>query len=83
MYKTIQDIYQSSLFNLPELVHGFSTRRFGDMRNKKKRNAFLSALGISEESLVWQEQVHRDAIHFVVLMEWSTVIPAQETESRE
>lgn len=65
MFKTKTGIYQSELFNNLSVIHGVSTKTFGDMRNKKKRNAFLSALGISEESLVWQEQVHRDAIHIV------------------
>jgi len=65
MFKRTQGIYQSSLFKSPNIIHGFSTKKFGDMRNIEKRKAFLSALHIQEESLVWQEQVHGDGIQIV------------------
>jgi len=65
MIKIKSGIYQSTLFSVPEIIHGFSTKKFGDMRDIEKRNVFLSALGIEKASLVWQEQIHRDAIHIV------------------
>jgi len=65
MYKTTQGVYKSKLFDGFSVVHGFSTRQFGDMRDPVKRKIFLSALRIDEASLVQQEQIHKDAIHVV------------------
>lgn len=58
-------MYQSSLFDAVGVIHGFSTKHVGDMRDTEKRNAFLLSLGIQEESLVWQEQIHGDVIRIV------------------
>jgi len=65
MIKIKSGIYQSTLFFVPEIIHGFSTKKFGDMRDTEKRKIFLSALGIEETSLVWQEQIHKDAIRII------------------
>ena len=65
MNKTTQGIYQSPLFDSPSIIHGFSTKQYGDMREKEKRKTFLSAFHTQEESLVWQEQVHGGGIHVV------------------
>lgn len=67
MYKTPQGIYQSKIFDDPGLIHGFSTKRLGDMQNKNDRKKFLAALEIDESSLVQEQQVHGDSIHVVHL----------------
>lgn len=65
MNKSATGIYHSKQFYFPGIIHGFSTKKFGDMRIAKNRNAFLSVLGIDASSLVWQEQIHKDVIHIV------------------
>lgn len=74
MIKTKRGIYQSELLDAPSIVHGFSTKQFGDMTDKKKRKIFLSALGIGEEFLVWQEQIHKGAIRVVAAADRGTTI---------
>jgi len=66
MIKTKSGIYQSELLSNSSIIHGFSTKTFGDMTDRAKRKAFFSALGIEEASLVWEEQIHKDHIHVVV-----------------
>jgi len=74
MHKTIHDIYQSPLFDHPSIIHGFSIKKFGDMRNREKRRDFVTAIGGDEKSLVWQEQVHGDAIHIVTEKDHGKII---------
>lgn len=74
MQRTPAGIYQSELFEDPGLIHGFSTKRFGDMQDKKDRKKFLTALGIDESSLVREEQVHGDSIHIVQLGDRGKII---------
>lgn len=74
MFRTQSGIYQSQLFDDPSVIHGFSSKRFGDMRNAKNRTIFLTALGLKDESLIWQEQIHKDAIHHVAESDRSTTI---------
>jgi hypothetical protein len=74
MKKNTSGIYQSRACNFSEIVHGFSTRQFGDMREKEKRKSFLLALGIQVESVVWQEQIHRDVIRVVGAIDRGTTI---------
>jgi len=65
MIKVKSGIYQSLLFDFPDIIHGFSTKQFGNMRDRAKRKIFLSALRVDEASLVQQEQIHKAAIHVV------------------
>jgi len=74
MIKTKSGIYQSLLLESPNIVHGFSSKRFGDMRNRVKRKTFFSELGIEETSVVWEEQIHKDHIHVVVENDRGTTI---------
>jgi len=75
MLKVTQGIYKSKLFDFPSLIHGFSSKTFGDMRDAEKRKIFLSSLGLPESSLVQQEQVHKDNIHSVTLHDRGKIIP--------
>lgn len=45
------------------LIHGFSTREFGDCRTKT--NNFLAALGLEKENLVLMKQIHGNKIKLV------------------
>lgn len=67
MYKTPSGIYQSAVFDEIGIVHGFSTKLFGDMQRKDEREKFLQVLGIDTSSLVQEKQVHGDRIHTVTL----------------
>lgn len=55
----------------PELIHGFSTRSFGNLKVRKKLNSnenldkFLSILGIEKNKLVMMEQVHGNKIELI------------------
>jgi len=67
-------IYLSTLFNVPDIIHGFSTKQFQDMRDEEKRNRFLRTVGIQTQSLVYQTQNHDDSIHIVSGSEVGTVV---------
>lgn len=84
-------------FFLPEfayqkgLVHGFSTRKFGDCNpkraNKNWRNVekFLATLGLKKENLVLMEQVHGKKIKIVGTADQGKIILAVDgliTKSR-
>ena len=55
----------------PGLIHGFSTRQFGDLRVKKsleendKLESFLKALGLERKNLIMMEQVHGGKVKIV------------------
>lgn len=65
MRKTKKKYYiLEELSRYPELVHGFSTRNFGDMRAANVDN-FFKKLNLRKEDLVLMEQVHGDKIKIV------------------
>ena len=47
------------------LVHGFSTRVFGDCRKKENYQKFLETMGVSAENLILAQQVHSNKIKVV------------------
>jgi len=47
------------------LIHGFSTRIFGDCRRKENYKKFLETLGVKVENLVLAQQVHGSKIKVV------------------
>ncbi|MDO8451430.1 MAG: peptidoglycan editing factor PgeF [bacterium] len=52
-------IYTSSLFPAyPGLVHGYTQRVHGDMRDTVTRNAFFSGIELPNSDVVWPDQVH-------------------------
>lgn len=55
------------------LIHGFSTREFGDCRTKT--NNFLVALGLEKENLVLAKQVHGNKIKVVKKDDRGKIIP--------
>lgn len=75
MVKIKSGIYQSELFQGFPIVHGFSSKTFGDMRDAEKRKIFLTSLGLPESSLVQQEQVHKDNIYSVIRRDRGRIIP--------
>lgn len=59
MQKNHSGFYTSTLLSgVPGLVHGFSTRISGDMRNKENRQDLLGQLGIHNFQLLLPEQIH-------------------------
>lgn len=59
MLKQTQDgIWQSELLLSAGVVHGYSDRHLGDMREENHREQFLSSLHLSLANLVLGEQVH-------------------------
>jgi len=61
------------------VIHGFSTRRFGDMNPKNSRSSkhlgnFLDRLGVDKENIVKMNQVHGNDVCFVSLQDRGNVI---------
>ena len=57
------------------LVHGFSTRQFGDCRKKENYQKFLETTGIGVENLVLGQQVHSNKIKVVRYQDRGKIIP--------
>lgn len=59
------------LSEYPRLVHGFSTRQFGDLSVRKSLNennkldGFLKVLGLTKSNLIMMEQVHGGKVNIV------------------
>jgi len=70
MIKNSDGIYQfESLLAFPELIHGYSTRAFGDMGSEDIKESFpqfASALHISIDSVILMEQVHGSFVRVVL-----------------
>src|SRR5258706_13654217 len=69
-----------NLSQFDSLIHGFSTRFFGDMRPShhlypESISKFTRALGISEQQLVRMDQVHGNRVVSVSDKECGTTIP--------
>ena len=59
-------IWQSSLFvEAGRIVHGFSGRKLGDMREQQSKAAFCSFLKLKASQLVQPEQIHSSSIGIV------------------
>lgn len=56
--QTRNGIWQSELLLSAGVVHGYSDRHLGDMREENHREQFLSSLHLSPANLVLGEQVH-------------------------
>jgi len=57
------------------LVHGFSSRQFGDCRERKNYKKFLETLGVGVENLVLAQQVHGNKIKVVRYQDRGKIIP--------
>jgi len=67
MKKSTQHIVRSKrLTALSGIIHGFTDKSWGDMRESVHRDAVFQSLGISSHTMVWPEQVHSTAVHKVV-----------------
>jgi YfiH family protein len=61
-----KDVVTSKIFSeIPGLVHGFSTRSWGDMRKSKNKDAFISALGLDSHDVYYKYQMHGDIVHYI------------------
>lgn len=56
--KNDKGIYQSTLFTQLGVVHGYSTRQFGDLRDGVSKDAYLRSLNRSPADVVIGQQVH-------------------------
>jgi len=57
------------------LIHGFSTRVFGDCRKEKNYQKFLERLGVKVKNLVLAQQVHNNKIKVVRYQDRGKAIP--------
>ncbi len=58
MQKNSDGIYTSSLLSNLGVLHGYSSRRFGDLRQKGNQENFLGTLGLTSENLIIGQQIH-------------------------
>jgi YfiH family protein len=58
-------ILSDEFSHIPGLIHGFSTRAWGDMRMKNKRESFLQMMGLEHHELYYKVQMHSDLIHSI------------------
>lgn len=64
--KTKEGFYQSTLLeSIHGLRHGFSTRAFGDMRNRNSVQSFLTLVGL-KNTYVYPQQTHGDGVITVI-----------------
>jgi YfiH family protein len=59
---------------IPKIVHGFTTRQFGNMNDIHSRTGFMKSHGIDPDTTVSQEQIHGSTIHRVTPDEFGTVV---------
>lgn len=69
-------VYQSELLNrIPGVIHGFSTRKLGDMRQVAPRHVLKNALGLSRCWLVGAEQIHKNDVHIITPVDYGLTVP--------
>jgi len=74
--KNKADYYQfEELKKFPYLVHGFSTKAFGDCRKKENYQKFLEVVGVGVENLALAQQVHGNKIKIVKYQDRGEIIP--------
>lgn len=72
LQKTGEGYYQSSFFSSHDIIHGFTGRLEGDMRNDiVNRNRFMKSLGLDPDKIITVHQIHSNVVH--------TVTPEPET----
>lgn len=68
-------IFQSALFSdVDHLVHGYSSRSFGDMQNSEMRARFAESLDLDSTPLKKPKQVHGNKVAFVQEVDTNPVV---------
>lgn len=68
-------MYTSTLLEpLPQVLHGFTTRQFGNMNQVDTRKLFMKNHNLNPDAAVSQEQIHGSIIHTVAPAELGTVV---------
>lgn len=75
MVKASSGLYRSSLLHSVGCVHGMTTRRHGDMREKGNRTVLLKPYGAGDDQLVRCEQVHGNSVGGVTDGDKGTKVP--------
>lgn len=80
MKKNNDILFFESFVQFPSLVHGFSTRAFGNMNpaeshSQEAVNVFTKAIGIDAQKLVRMEQTHGKTVIWVSQKDTATIIP--------
>lgn len=75
LVKQTSGMYLSSILRISGVVHGYSTRSFGDIRKPSNREAFLRRFNLAPVRLVSPEQVHSNQVHVVDYHEARKQIP--------
>ncbi len=64
--KTHDGIYESTFFSSKtELIHGFTSKKQGNMQEESNRTAAIVVAGLQPKALVWAKQAHGNMIHQV------------------
>lgn len=73
--ESIPGVYQSDIFDSQKrIIHGFSTRNLGDMRDVPPRHALKKLLGVSSYRLVGASQEHGSSVHVVTPADYGLVV---------
>jgi YfiH family protein len=76
LQKSHDGVFRSTLIDTyPEIFHGFTTKKQGDMKKEEKRKDFFTSIGVAYSDVVLQEQVHGAAIHSVLPLDRGKTIP--------
>ncbi|MFC1646841.1 peptidoglycan editing factor PgeF [Patescibacteria group bacterium] len=64
--KNKDGVYKSSLLShRKNIIHGYSSKKLGDMRKVEIRKKFFLSQNIIEKPIVWQNQKHGSIVHIV------------------
>lgn len=79
MLKQTRDgIWQSELLLSAGVIHGYSSRRLGDMRKSKNHESLLTLLHLSSTNVVFSEQIHANNIKIVTDRDLGKEIPGTD-----
>lgn len=67
MLPNIKDTYYTSdvLQKCPDIIHGFSTKTAGDMREPQKRSEFAQNIGLGVPTIYMPQQIHGNVVSIV------------------
>ena len=69
------EVFQSALLaDVAHLVHGYSSRSFGDMQNSEMRARFAESLGLDSTPLKKPKQVHGNKVAFVHEIDTDSIV---------
>lgn len=73
---TNEKTYTSTLLeSIPKLIHGFTTKKQGDLGNIDSAREYLKRQHIASFGITFQKQIHSKVVHTVKVSEIGSIIP--------